>query len=152
VPADQTTSICKAFCGAILTPIERAPRVPLFAARETSVARLEEYPIYGLAVKGRHSIEVVFSIIGEFQRDDPNKPFNLVLTSGEILFVPRSSERPFGFSGAFAGLEVSGGIVLTDEQQYDGLTARDVRGALSQCGIDVGARMELETRLGGRLS
>jgi hypothetical protein len=126
--------------------------VPLFFVRETSVARLKDYPVYGLAVKGPHSVDVVFSIIGEFQSGDPKKPFNLVLAGGETIFVPRAVERPDGFGGAFAGLEVSGGIVLTDEQQYNDLTAADVRSALSECGIDASAQVALKDGLRCRFS
>jgi ATP adenylyltransferase/5',5'''-P-1,P-4-tetraphosphate phosphorylase II len=128
-------------------PIECAPRVPLFSIGETTVARLDRYPVYGLVVGGPHVVDAVFAIKAELQAKDPRKPFNLVLTRGEVILIPRAAERPAGFSGAFAGLEMSGGIVLTDEEQYSDLTFTDVRRALTECGI--GAREQ--AAIGGRL-
>lgn len=128
-------------------PIECAPRIPLFSIGETTVSRLDRYPVYGLAVTGPEVVEVVFAIKAEVQAEDPRKPYNFVLTHGETIVVPRSMERPAGFSGAFAGLEMSGGIVLTDEEQYNDLTSVDVRRALSVCGIDAWEQADLEARL-----
>lgn len=128
-------------------PIECAPRIPLFSIGETTVSRLDRYPVYGLAVGGPEVVEVVFGIKAEVQAENPQKPYNLILTHGDAIIIPRSTERPGGFSGAFAGLEMSGGIVLTDEDQYNGLTAVDVCRALSVCGIDAWEQADLEARL-----
>jgi hypothetical protein len=99
-------------------PIECAHRLPLFSIGETNVARLSQYPVYALAVGGPHVVEVVFSVRAEGQADNPKEPFNLVLTLDEVIVIPRNREHPAGFVGAFAGLEMAGGIVLTDAEQY----------------------------------
>jgi ATP adenylyltransferase/5',5'''-P-1,P-4-tetraphosphate phosphorylase II len=132
--------------------IECTPRTPLLSIGDTIVSRLDRYPVYGLAVKGPQVVDVVFAIKAELQADDPLKPFNLVLTRGETVVIPRSAERPAGFSGAFAGLEMSGGIVLIDEEQYAGLTADDVRRAMSECGVGPWERAALEGRLRRRFA
>jgi hypothetical protein len=64
-----------------------------------------------------------------------------------VIVIPRAAECPEGFSGKFAGLEMSGGIVLTDEDQYEVLGFADIHNALAQCGIAPAEQAELEMRL-----
>jgi len=133
-------------------PIERAPRVPLFSIGETTIARLDRYPVYGLAVTGARVVDTVFAIKAELQAEDSRTPFNLVLTRDEVIVIPRTVERPEGFSGKFAGLEMSGGIVLTDEDQYEVLDFAGTRDALAQCSIGLAERIALELRLRRRFA
>jgi hypothetical protein len=46
---------------------------------------------------------------------------------------------------------MSGGIVLTDEDQYEALGIANIRNALAQCGISSAERGGLEMRLRDRL-
>ena len=133
-------------------PIERAAKVPLFSIGETTIARLDQYPVYGLAVAGPQVVDTVFAIKAELQAEDSRKPFNLVLTRGEVIVIPRAVECPGGFSGKFAGLEMSGGIVLTDEDQYEVLDFADIRNALAQCSIGPAEQAALEMRLRDRFA
>jgi ATP adenylyltransferase/5',5'''-P-1,P-4-tetraphosphate phosphorylase II len=88
----------------------------------------------------------------EVRSGDTPRPYNVLIAGGEIIVVPRSRERPAGFASAFAGLEMAGGIVVTDFEQYGRLTARDINRALSGCGIDKDEQLALEHRVGQLMS
>lgn len=111
-------------------PIEVAPRRPIFETDGATVARVEGYPVYALAIGGDHAAWHAFQIL---QRIAPS-PFNLVVTSTEIVALPRAKERPSGIPISVGAPEMAGWVVLMEEQLYRALTHDDVSQALAECG------------------
>jgi hypothetical protein len=124
-------------------PIEAAPRRPLFRVNGATVARVAEYPVYGLAVQGEGAAEVAFAVRQEL---GPT-PFNLVLSQGEVIVVPRTTEKPSGFTSTFGGLEMAGCLVTTEEARFRTLEYAEVWEALAECGLAPRERGALEERI-----
>jgi ATP adenylyltransferase/5',5'''-P-1,P-4-tetraphosphate phosphorylase II len=89
-------------------PIKTAPRREVFSLGESAVTRVEDYPIYSLAVRGEQAAEITFTILQELSPT----PFNLVLIQEEIIIIPRTVEQPSGFASKFGGLEMAGCVVV----------------------------------------
>jgi len=121
-------------------PIEVVARQPLLAIEDTAVARLDGYPLYGLTVRGPQAVNVAWVILELLHPT----PFNLILSGGEVIILPRTKERPEGF-GMFGGLEAAGAIVLTDEDRYHALEFDDIQRALAECGFDPGEQQAFES-------
>lgn len=79
------------------------------------------------------------------------RPFNLVLNEREVILVPRTRERPAGFTNNFGGLEVAGCVVLTEEEPFMRLEYSEVRRAIAKCGLNPEAGRSLNDDLGQRL-
>lgn len=126
-----------------LLPIEAAPRQELFSLYGVTIARVEDYPVYGLAVKGEGAAETAFAILWELFPT----PFNLVLSRGEVIIVPRTVEQPSGFSSKFGGLEMAGCVVVVEEERYRRFTYEEVQQALSECGFSQEEGKRFEQRL-----
>jgi len=111
-------------------PIEVATRQELFSLNGVTFARVENYPLYSLAVKGEKAAEVVFAVLQELRPT----PFNLVMSNGEVVIVPRTKEQPSGFNNLFGGLEMAGCVVMVEEERYRMLEYDEIRQALAECG------------------
>ena len=112
-------------------PIATAPRRPLFTWDGATVARLEDYPVYGLTVQGTQAAETTLAML----RALAPTPYNLIVLHDEVIVVPRTVEQPAGFASKFAGLEMAGCVVLVDEERYADLTFEEIWQALSACGF-----------------
>lgn len=94
-------------------PIETAPRKELLSLPGTAVVtRLEDYPVYSLAVQGARAAETAFALGRELRPT----PFNLVVRPQEVIIVPRPRAQPAGFPTMFGGLEMAGCVVFVDEE------------------------------------
>jgi hypothetical protein len=124
-------------------PIETTGRRVIFHLDGATVARLEGYPVFGLAVRGKGAAEAAFVILRMLHPT----PFNLVMSQGEVIVVPRTTEKPSGFTSTFGGLEMAGCIVLTEEAHYRSLEYDQVWRALAECGLAPRERGALEERV-----
>lgn len=124
-------------------PIELAPRRPVFETDRATVARVEGYPAYALAVRGEGAASQAFEILHHIVPAS----FNLVITASEIVVVPRAKEHPSGLRSTFGAPEMAGWIVVVEEELYRALTYHEVWEALAECGWSAERGAELEATL-----
>lgn len=125
-------------------PIEVVPRRELFSLFGTAVFRVENHAVYSVAIRGERVTGVAFAILENLQPT----PFNLLLSNGEIIIVPRTKEQPSGFNNLFGGLEMAGCVVLAEEDRYRRLTYEEVKQALSECGFSEEQQSLFEEKFG----
>lgn len=107
------------------------------------VARVEVYPAYSLAVTGEQAPAGAFTVLQALRP----APFNLVMSQGAIVIVPRSVEQPSGFASPFGGLEMAGCVGLGEEDHYRKLAYDEVHKALAECGWFKEEGKELEEKI-----
>lgn len=124
--------------------IETLAREPFLTMTDgTSICRVSKLPTYAVAIRGPGVLPVSFAVIDQLD----TTPFNLVFRNAEIVIVPRTKERPENFRDNFAGLEVSGCLICTDEERYRSVQFEEIVSALAECGFGSAQRREFEDAL-----
>jgi hypothetical protein len=124
-------------------PIEGAPRSVQLLKAGITVARVEQYPAYALALRGSRRAQVAFTILSALRPT----PYNLLISPDEVIVVPRAQERPSTFDNAFGALEMGGCLVLSDQGRYGAVTYREIWDAIRECGWTADAGRAFERRL-----
>jgi len=126
-------------------PIEAAPRKVWCSLDGAVVAWVEDYPAYSLAITGEQAPDVACAVLQALRPS----PFNLVMSKGEIVIVPRTVEQPSGFASKFGALEMAGWTVFVEEQAYQRLQYDEIQHAIAECGLCWTKQHALEERLKG---
>ena len=112
-----------------LLPIEEAPRRIVTELDGATVMRVEDYPVFALAVCGPRAVSRTFQIL---QLLAPT-PFNLVLTHEGSIVIPRSKEHSAAMDTRLGALEMVGWPVLS-ETQFQSMSGNAIWETLAQCG------------------
>jgi len=124
-------------------PLLVAPRRELANFESSRLSSVDDYPACALVAEGEHAVPLAFAVARVLRP----MPFNLVLNDDRAFVIPRSKERPDGFAGQFAALEMAGCVVLIERGRYEALRYAEIGDAIAECGFSASRRRALEGRV-----